>query len=101
MATRGDVERALAEVLDPEYPVSVVDLGLIRGVEVENTTAKVDIAYCSLGCPCIDMIEQDVRQRLLQLEGIDRVELAESFDRWTRGDVSSKGLAQLLRAGVG
>ena len=101
MTSRGDVERALAEVLDPEYPVSVVDLGLIRGVEVEDATAKVDIAYCSLGCPCIDMIEEDVRERLLQLEGIERVELAESFDRWTRGDVSSKGLALLRRAGVG
>jgi metal-sulfur cluster biosynthetic enzyme len=101
MASRADVEQALAEVLDPEYPVSVVDLGLIRGVEVENATAKVDIAYCSLGCPCIDMIEQDVRERLLQLEGIDRVEVAESFDRWTRGDVSSRGLALLRGAGVG
>ena len=42
---------ALAEVLDPEYPVSVVDLGLVRGVEVRGARVRVDIAYCSLGCP--------------------------------------------------
>ena len=101
MASRADVERALADVLDPEYPVSLVDLGLIRGVEVEDRTAKVAIAYCSLGCPCINLIERDVEERLLQLEGIDRVEVVESFHGWTRSDVSQSGLALLQRAGVG
>ena len=100
MASRPEVERALAEVLDPEYPVSLVDLGLIRGVEVEGTTATVHVAYCSLGCPCINLIEHDVEERLLQMEGIDRVEVVESFDPWTRKDVSRKGLALLHQAGV-
>jgi metal-sulfur cluster biosynthetic enzyme len=100
MASRAEAERALAEVLDPEYPVSVVDLGLIRGVEVDGATARVHVAYCSLGCPCIDLIEQDVEERLLQLDGIERVEVVESFDPWTRKDVSRKGLVLLRQAGV-
>ena len=100
MASTVDVERALADVLDPEYPVSLVDLGLIRGIEVEDGTARVAIAYCSLGCPCIDLIEQDVEERLLRLDGITRVEVVESFEPWTRRNVSRRGLAQLRRAGV-
>ena len=100
MASRDVVERALADVLDPEYPVSLVDLGLVRGVEVEGGTARVTIAYCSLGCPCIDLIQRDVEDRLLQLEGVERVEVLESFDHWTRQDVSRRGLARLRRAGV-
>ena len=100
MASPAEVERALADVLDPEYPVSLVDLGLIRGVEVEDETARVAISFCSLGCPCIDLIEQDVEERLLQLDGITRVEVVESFDAWTRRNVSSRGLALLRRAGV-
>jgi metal-sulfur cluster biosynthetic enzyme len=100
MATAATVEGALADVLDPEYPISLVDLGLVRGVEVEGGTARVTIAYCSLGCPCIDLIERDVHERLLQLEGIERVEVVESFDHWTRRDVSRRGLVQLRRAGV-
>jgi metal-sulfur cluster biosynthetic enzyme len=100
MPSRAEVEQALADVLDPEYPVSLVDLGLIRDVEVEGGRAKVAISYCSLGCPCINLIEQDVEERLLQLEGIDRVEIVESFEPWTRGDISGKGLALLRRAGV-
>ena len=37
---------ALAEVLDPEYPVSLVDLGLIRGLAVDGTTAMVEVTFC-------------------------------------------------------
>ena len=100
MASRSEIEGALAEVLDPEHPVSLVDMGLIRGVEVEEGTAKVSISYCSLGCPCINLIELDVEERLLQLAGIDRVEVIESFEPWTRKDISAKGLGLLRRAGV-
>ena len=100
IASRAEVERALSEVLDPEYPVSLVDLGLIRGIELEGATVKVAIAYCSLGCPCISLIEQDVEERLLQLKGIEQVEVVESFEPWTRKDISRKGLALLRGAGV-
>jgi metal-sulfur cluster biosynthetic enzyme len=96
-----DIVGALAEVLDPEYPVSLVDMGLVRDVEVVDGTARVAISYCSLGCPCIQLIEQDVQERLLRIEGIDRVEVVESYDLWTRRDISRRGLVQLRRAGVG
>ncbi len=99
-ASRDEVELALAEVLDPEYPVSLVDMGLIRGVEIEDGTARVGISYCSLGCPCINLIEHDVEERLLQLDGIERVEVVESFEPWTRRNISGKGLALLRHAGV-
>ena len=96
-----DVTGALAEVLDPEYPVSLVDMGLVRGVEVGDGTARVTISYCSLGCPCIELIEHDIRERLLLMDGIDRVEIVESYDLWTRKSISRRGLVQLRRAGVG
>jgi metal-sulfur cluster biosynthetic enzyme len=101
VASRAEVRGALAEVLDPEYPVSLVDMGLIRDIRVDGGTAKVSISYCSLGCPCISLIEQDVRERLLQLPGVERVEVTESFEPWTRKDLSRRGLALLRRAGVG
>ena len=96
MATVEELEAALAEVLDPEYPVGLADLGLIRGVELEGSTARVRIAYCSLGCPCIDLIEDDIEERLLQIEGVERVEVAEVFEHWSRRDISVKGL-RILR----
>jgi metal-sulfur cluster biosynthetic enzyme len=99
--SRGAVETALGEVVDPEYPVSVVDMGLIRNVELEDATVRVAISYCSLGCPCIDLIEQDVKDRLLRVDGVERVEVVESFHPWTRRDISRKGLTLLRAAGVG
>ena len=46
--SRVEVEGALAEVLDPEYPVSLVDMGMIREVEVADGTARVAISRA--GC---------------------------------------------------
>ena len=100
MATEAEVRSALAEVLDPEYPVSLVDMGLVRGVEVRGTDVRVDVAYCSLGCPCISLIEDDIRERLLELDGIENVEVREVFDRWSRRDISTKGLKILRASGV-
>jgi metal-sulfur cluster biosynthetic enzyme len=101
VATVAEIRQALAETFDPEYPVGLVDLGLVRGVELAGTTARVQIAYCSLGCPCIQLIESDIEERLLQLDGVERVEVHEVFEPWTRRDISVKGLRILREAGVG
>lgn len=100
MSTEAHVRAALAEVLDPEYPVSVADMGLVRGVDVQGSAVRVDVAYCSLGCPCIELIEDDIRERLLGLDGVEHVEVREVFDRWTRRDISARGLKLLRESGV-
>ena len=91
---------ALADVLDPEYPVSLVDLGLIRGLAVDGTTAMVEVTFCSLGCPCTELIRDDIEARLLALPGIDRVEIEEVYEPWSRADITATGLAELRKAGV-
>jgi metal-sulfur cluster biosynthetic enzyme len=91
---------ALAEVLDPEYAVSLVDLGLIRGLEVEGTTARVEVTFCSLGCPCTELIRDDIEARLLEFPSVDRVEIEEVYEPWSRADITSKGLAELRKVGV-
>lgn len=100
MTTEARVRAALAEVLDPEYPVSLVDMGLVRAVEISDSAVRVDIAYCSLGCPCIALIEDDIRERLLELDGVERVDVREVFDQWTRRDISARGLRLLRTSGV-
>jgi metal-sulfur cluster biosynthetic enzyme len=100
MTTEARVHAALAEVHDPEYPVSVVDMGLVRGVEIHGSRVRVDVAYCSLGCPAIELIEDDIRDRLLELEGVENVEVREVFEPWTRSDISTRGLKLLRASGV-
>jgi metal-sulfur cluster biosynthetic enzyme len=98
--TAESLRDALAGVLDPEYPVSLVDLGLIRGLAVEDGTAKVDVTFCSLGCPCTELIRDDIEERLLELPGIHAVEIEEVYEPWSRADISPRGLARLRQVGV-
>ena len=95
-----DVREALKEVLDPEYPISLVDLGLIRGVEVEGTKARIKLTYTCMGCPAMDMIQEDIRERLLQMAGIDEVEIEVVWDSWSRKDITPLGREQLREVGV-
>ncbi len=99
-ATEQDVHEALREVLDPEYPVSVVDLGLIRGVEVDGATVRVRLTYTSMGCPCMEMIQDDVRERLLRLPGVEHVEIHTVWEPWSRQHITEEGWRRLNRVGV-
>ena len=100
MSGAEEVREALKEVLDPEYPVSLVDLGLIRGIEVDDCTARIKLTYTCMGCPATDMIQDDIRERLLRVEGIEEVEIEEVWDSWSHRDISKKGLIQLQKVGV-
>ena len=59
---------ALREVEDPEIPVSLVDMGLIVSLDyvADAQTAKLKITYTAMGCPAMDMIQDDIRARLLR-----------------------------------
>ena len=96
-----DLRRALRDVQDPEYPISIVDMGLVRGVELDGSRARVKLTYTSLGCPCKDLIAEDVRNRLLAVDGVEAVEIEEVFDEWGAGDMSPRGRRALRELGVG
>jgi metal-sulfur cluster biosynthetic enzyme len=68
-ATADDVRAALAEVEDPELPVSIVDLGLVRSIVVEGSSVRVGITFTSLACPCTELLREDVEARLRRLDG--------------------------------
>ncbi|ADQ69337.1 metal-sulfur cluster biosynthetic enzyme [Halogeometricum borinquense DSM 11551] len=68
---------ALYSVEDPEMPISIVDLGLIYavGVDVEAGEARIDMTLTYTGCPARDMLEDDIREAVLAVEGIKDVML--------------------------
>ena len=100
MVAEAAVWAALAEVQDPELPVGIVDLGLVRSVRVEGGTVRVGITFTSIACPCTDVLTDDVQARLGRLDGVTRVEVEELFEPWSRRDISGRGLARLREAGV-
>jgi metal-sulfur cluster biosynthetic enzyme len=95
-----DLEAALRGVHDPEYPVSVIDMGLIRGLAVEGSIARVRLTYTSMGCPCKEMIADDVRDALLAVPGVDRVEVEEVYEPWSHRDLTRRARRTLHSLGV-
>ncbi|WP_323676845.1 1,2-phenylacetyl-CoA epoxidase subunit PaaD [Halorubellus sp. PRR65] len=73
------VERAVWDELyaieDPEMPVSIVDLGLLYGVSVEDGLAEVDMTLTYSGCPAREMLMSDVEERVASVDGVDDVNL--------------------------
>ncbi len=92
---------ALRDVMDPELPVSVVDLGLIVDVRRREGTVEVDLTYTAMACPCAAFIRDDVRERLLREPDVERVEVNEVWEpAWTTARISVAGRASLRRCGV-
>lgn len=95
--------RALYEVADPEFPISIVDLGLVRNVVADETAGLVTVhlTFTATACPCMDFIAWDVRERLLSEEDIREVELVTEWDPpWTTAAISERGRAYLGTFGV-
>jgi metal-sulfur cluster biosynthetic enzyme len=100
MPTPAQVQDALRQVMDPELPISIVDLGLVRGVEVQGDTVHVRLTFTSLGCPCTDLIREEVQERLRRLPGVRQVEVEESFEPWSVEDISPQGRIALRQLGI-
>lgn len=99
-AALADLQAAVRGVNDPEYPISIVDMGLIRGLSVDGGTAHVRLTYTSMGCPCKEMIADDVRDALLAVEGVERVEVEEVYEPWTHRDLTPRARRTMRELGV-
>lgn len=92
MVEREKVIEALKECYDPEIPVNIVDLGLIYGVETDGGKVHVKMTLTTEGCPLYETIAEDVRQRLLQVEGVEDAEVELVWDPpWTYERLSPEG----------
>lgn len=97
MVTEKDVRRALRKVKDPELNLDLVVLGLVYGVEVQDTHVKATISLTSPFCPAASQIMDDARRTIEQMEGVDTAEVELSFDPpWT-----PERIDPIIRASLG
>ena len=61
MPTQEEVRQALRNVLDPEIGKPIEDVGMLKGIEVENGIVRVYVLLTIAGCPLKDRIDTDVR----------------------------------------
>jgi len=93
---------ALGEVLDPEIPISLIDLGLIYGLRYDAGSVTVCLTYTATACPCMEFIREDITDRLEQESWVRSVEIEEVWDPpWTTERISPEGREKLRGLGVG
>ena len=95
------VWQALYRVEDPEMPISIVDLGLIYGVAVEDGTAAVEMTLTYTGCPARDMLTGEVTRAVRDVEGVEAVEVTLVWSpAWTVDMVTERGENALREFGL-
>lgn len=97
---------ALDEVADPEIPgISVVELGVIRGFAFEPKDGDaerltVELLPTFVGCPAIDVMRDQIGERLRALELVDEVRVDVSFaEPWTSDRITPEGRDKLRGSG--
>lgn len=75
MTTAADVEAALRAVVDPELGADVVELGMVRGIDLAAGVATIRLALTIAACPLRAQIEGDVVRKVAALPGIEKVEV--------------------------
>lgn len=88
----------LKTVFDPEIPVNIYDLGLIYKIDYteEDKTLHVDMTLTAPSCPAADFIMEDVRQKLMSIEGPEKVDLRLVFEPvWSQEMMSEEAKLEL------
>ncbi len=97
--TEAQVWEALAGVPDPEIPVvSVVDLGIVRDVKVEDGRAHVEFTPTFLGCPALEVMREQMAARVAELGVEAEVEVVLD-DSWSTDRITGEGREKLRAAG--
>jgi ring-1,2-phenylacetyl-CoA epoxidase subunit PaaD len=99
MVTAEQVWEALAEIPDPEIPVvSLVDLGVIRSVEVSGGHVRVEFTPTFLGCPALEAMKRALEETVAGLGAAADVQVI-SDDSWSTDKITPSGREKLRAAG--
>ena len=97
MELKDQIIAEIKKIYDPEIPVNIYELGLIYDVKVENkNTAKVKMTLTSPNCPVAESLPKEVKDSIMQVEGIDKVDLDLVWDPpWDKTMMSESAKLEL------
>ena len=99
MVAEAQVWEALEEIPDPEIPVvSLVDLGVIRSVDVANGHVRIEFTPTFLGCPALEVMKRAMEEKVAGLGAEPEVEVI-SDDSWSTDRITPAGREKLRAAG--
>lgn len=92
----------LQEVTDPEITsVSLVEMGMVVGVEIVEEKATIKMIPTYVGCPALHMMQEDIVEAVSKIEGIEQVEV--NFLKnpiWTSDRITPEGREKLKEFGI-
>jgi metal-sulfur cluster biosynthetic enzyme len=94
---------ALRDVEDPEIPISVVGMGLIVALayRADKRAVDIDLTFTAMGCPAMDFIQDDIRERLLREPDVEDVRIEIVWDPvWTRARIRDDARETMRRLGI-
>jgi len=92
---------ALAGVPDPEVPaISIVELGIVRGVSMHDGRLRVEVTPTYSGCPATELIAALIRERLASIGIIDVELLTKLSPPWTTDWMAPEGKRKLREFGI-
>ncbi len=99
MVTTEQVWDALAEIPDPEIPViSVVDLGVVRAVDVDGNRVRIEFTPTMLGCPALEAMRDAMAAAVRGIGGDPDVEVVLD-DSWSTDRITPEGREKLRQSG--
>ena len=91
---------ALAEVIDPDLGVNIVDLGFVRDVALDGRTAVITMTLTSAACPLTGVLEDQIRAGLVPLGCVDEFRVDwQWIPAWRPADITDSGREQLRAIG--
>ena len=87
----------IKKIYDPEIPVNIYDLGLIYKIEIiEETKVNIDMTLTTPNCPVADSLPKMVKNNILNIDGIEDVDLKLVWDPpWTKDKMSEAAKLEL------
>ncbi|MDL2270982.1 iron-sulfur cluster assembly protein [Methanobrevibacter sp. OttesenSCG-928-I08] len=70
-----NVKDAVSAVNDPHMGVSIVEMGIVQSIEVDNSTAKIVIKPTNPGCMSVTRMAAEAKKQAEGVDGIDKVEI--------------------------
>lgn len=97
LSTEEQVREKLHLVLDPELGISIVELGLIYGIAVDDEgKCTITMTLTTMGCPLFGQIQKEIEDRVMEIESIEDVETTLTFDPpWTIEKMTPEAKIQL------
>ena len=93
--------KLMEDVYDPEIPVlSIIDLGIIRDIQLSNDAIEIFITPTYSGCPAMDMISMNIRMALLE-HGFTNIKITQQLSpAWTTDWMTEHGNEKLKAYGI-